>query len=353
MHFRRMCLIITLILMAIPMSATITVTYTPVNTFVFMKGGSPGAEAFKNNQFILPIGTLTFDSDEPYYDPTIFLSDNSTHFWFYGPTSWNPTTGDPTAFRMARVSTIGSKTTMKMLDWGTGGDSLATTDKAITQPQFIAYLYLVSDQPASVYIENAVYDHISGDFGAFTVAIANTSAGHSNGVTLLPVTGTGSANQPTEILQNGSTVIPPLVPYGDPGQPIHFALSLINQQSFPIERAYTGLPPVRIAIAQVSLSNAVPGRPYGVNVTFSDEDVSDKFHVRLDGAYSLSAIEYSLVFGNMLVIKGKPIGWAGMYSGIYTKDIYVTGISETAVQAAPEGQYLDTVTVTITPSDYI
>lgn len=353
MHFKRMCLIIILVLMTGSVSATITVTYTPVNTFLFMKGGSPGAEAFSNNQFVLPIGTLTFDSDEPYYDPTIYLSDNSTHFWFYGPTIWNPTTGDPTAFRMARVSTIGSNTTMKMLDWGTGGDSLATTSMAITQTRFIAYLYLVSDQPASVYIENAVYDHTSGDFGAFTVAIANSSAGHSNGVTLLPVIGTGSATEPTEILQGGSTAIPPLVPYGDPDQPMQFALSLINQQDFLIEDAYTGLPPVRIATAQVTLTHAVPGRLYGVNVTFTNTDASEKFYVFLDGNPLQAAIEYSLVFGTTVVEKGKPIPWNGMSTGIYEREILVTGISEFIVQSAPQGPYSDTVTITITPSDYI
>lgn len=349
-----MCLIITLILMANSVSATITVTYTPVNTFVFMKGGSPGAEAFKSNKFVLPIGTLTFDSDEPYYDPTIYLSDNSTHFWFYGPTSWNPTEGGPTAFRMARVSTIGSKTTMEMLDWGTGGDSLATTNNmAITQPQFIAYLYLVSDQDASVYIENSVYDHISGDFGAFTVAIANTSAGHSNGVTLLPVEGTGSATQPTDILIGGITAIPPPVPYGDPDQPMNFALSLINQQPFAIEHAYAGLPPVRIATAQVTLTNAVPGRSYGVNVTFTNNEVSEKFHIHLDGDPLQAAIEYSLVFGTAAVEKGKPIPWKDMNSGLYVRDIWVTGISQNTAQAAPQGNYSDTVTITITPTDYI
>lgn len=349
-----MCLIITLILMANSVSAAITVRYTPVNTFVFMKGGSPGAEAFESNKFVLPIGTLTFDSDEPYYDPTIYLSDNSTHFWFYGPTIWNPTTGDPTAFRMARVSTIGSKTTMKMLDWGTGGDSLATTNNmAITQPQFIAYLYLVSDQDASVYIENSVYDHTSGDFGAFTVAIANTSAGHSNGVTLLPVEGTGSATQPTDILIGGITAIPPLVPYGDPDRPISFALSLINQRAFDIERAYTGLPPVHIATAQVTLSNAVSGRTYGVNVTFTNNDLSDKFHVHLEGNPLQAAIEYSLVFGTTEVEKNQPIPWKNMTTGIFERDILVTGISEFAVQSAPQGPYTDTVIVTITPSDFI
>ena len=106
-----------------------------------------------------------------------------------------------------------------------------------------------------------------------------------------------------------------------------------------------------LAIAQVAVvPNSTASPPYGVNIKF--EPASGQiFSLNLGGDKTISGIPYSLYFLGDTVPIGEQIPWNGMTAGNNQQTISVTGINSGTAKAAPEGDYSDTIMVTITPID--
>ncbi|MGH0051786.1 MAG: hypothetical protein ACQ5SW_00150, partial [Sphaerochaetaceae bacterium] len=134
--------------------------------------------------------------------------------------------------------------------------------------------------------------------------------------------------------------------YENPNNPlpsVEYLFSIINETEFSIQDAY-GTNKVLIAEAHLTLHNAKNGQPYGVEVTFRDEERSQFFNLHLNGQHSLFPITYYLLFGGETVIAGVPLDWTELSSNTPNlRSIEVTGIQETLAELAPAGQYRDTI----------
>lgn len=65
-----------------------------------------------------------------------------------------------------------------------------------------------------------------------------------------------------------------------------YLLSILDETNFSIENAY-GAEKTKIAGAQLTLQNAESGKPYGVEVTFSNSVGNQLFSLHLDGHRTL------------------------------------------------------------------
>ncbi|MGE4454286.1 MAG: hypothetical protein AB7D92_07090 [Sphaerochaeta sp.] len=371
---RKQMLILVIALLLFPLSALLSdvqVTYEPVSRLKFEKGPYP----FTTSHFVLKIGTITFTStDNSLFDPTLFALDTPIHFGFTGPVTWYEQNGQPvyvqqeTLFRMASVSTIKGQTGWNYMhsddfqhglaDWKNGN---------INTNPFIAEIYLVSEQSASIYPDYAsdpsthgeYYTQTSGSFGGFNVVVADNNSGHYNGYEYVPVNGEeipedGSPpSSDTPFLEGGGTSPPPVI-YENPDNPlpnVGYLLSIIEEPMFSIQDAY-GINKTKIAEAHLTLQNAVSGSTYGVLVTFSDAEGSSIFSLHLDGERGLYPIPYQLLFNGEPVTGSVPLAWDGLSTtGINTRWIEVTGINQNRAEMAPSGVYLDTITIQIEPKD--
>ncbi len=352
----------------------VQVTYEPVSVLKFEKGPIP----FDAQHFVVQIGTLTFTStDNSLFDPTIFALDTPIHFGFTGPVTWYEQNGQPVYveqetlfFRMASVSTIKGSTGWNYMHSGDFQHGLADWYNGnINTNPFVAKIYLVSDQPASIYPDYAsdpsnhgeYYTQTTGSFGGFNVVVAENNSGHYNGYEYVPVNGQEIPEDGTPpstvipFLEGGGNTPPPII-YENPDNPlpnVGYLLSILDETNFSIQNAY-GTDKTKIAEAQLALQNAQSGKTYGVEVTFSNSVGSQTFSLHLDGQRTLFfAIPYRLLFGGEPVTGSvPPLDWVGLTSNDQNfRMIEVTGIDQSRADMAPAGLYQDTITISITPKD--
>ncbi len=358
---------ILLIFSGVSLWATITATYVADSNLYFTTGadinstitGSP----FAANAFAAHLGTLTFNiSNNQLFDPSLVNMTATNNFSFEGPMTWyNDSSGNPvysqqtSTGRICAVSTINGVTSYKEI-WGADGEEPLTDHNGnLNVSEFVVILYLMSYQTADHYKPGGLYTLTSGTLGSFNVAVANNGGGIYNSQTYVSVNGQAvptDGSTPPTVDMVPDTVTP--LPYVDPDHPlphVDYFLSIINNNSFSISNAF-GILTTPVATAQVAVvpnSSATP--PYGVNIAFSDANNSQSFSLNLEGNKNLYSIPYTLKFLSHEVVGGEQILWNGMSEGNNQQTISVTGINSGTANAAPEGDYSDTITVTITPVD--
>ena len=352
-------LILSLIILSLP--SAIIATYTPASSLSFTTGTTP----FSATDFVAHLGTLTITATagEPLYQPSLVNVQISNTFQFTGPVTWwsqgNPPVpvyqNQSTVFYFAAVTTELGVTSYRKL-WGSGGTApLTTTEGDLGVSVFEVRFYFLSDQAASIYKPGALYTMTSGTIGSFNVAVAPNDQGiynqqsnniyvSINGQTIPP--GGGPPQDPPTVIPPGT----PALPYGDPPDNATYGFSILEEQAFSLPDGYQAST-TKIASAQLNLSDTLVGRTYGVDITFSKLPGSTSFALRPTGSPSVYAIPYQLKFLGQAVVKDVSMPWTPLSDGVNTQNIYITGISSVVAKAAPSGDYMDTIVVTITPID--
>ncbi len=361
MRKRYLALLVLLGLTLLPLAAAIVATYTPSPSLSFTTGTTP----FAPTDFVAHLGTLTITATatETLYQPSLVNVQISNTFQFSGPVTWynHWQTGLPvyqtqtTIFYFAAVTTELGVTGYRKL-WGSGGTApLTTTEDALGVSVFEVKFYFLSDHDASIYKPGAVYTMTSGTIGSFNVAVAPNDQGiynqmsnniyvPINGQTIPP--GGGPPQDPPSVIPPGT----PALPYGDPPDNAIYGFSILEEQAFSLPDGYSASA-TKIAKAELNLSNTTTGTTYGVDIEFSKLPGSSYFELRPTGNPSLYAIPYQLKFLGQAVVKDVSIPWTPLADGVNTQNIYITGISPVVAKAAPSGDYMDTIVVTITPID--
>ncbi len=358
MHMRTMrnlCLLC-LLLVAAPLLAGVTATYTAEPSLHFQQGFSP----LNTSKLVAHLGTITISTTEnQLFDPNLVNVNLSTTFQFSGPLTWynDWNTNLPvyetqtTNFVLYAVSDVRGVVQVNALNQGDGSQPLRTESGNLSVKFFTAELYLVSEQDWVHYKPGANYTWVSGTMNGFLLGVAKNGSGYWDGNDILVSVNGGQPGETTLLLAGGSTTPQP-VPYGEPVSEVSYLLTIIDEQSFSIANAY-GAQSVRVARAQLTLANTLPNTNYGVSVVFSNTTNTSNFSLHLDGLEGTYAIPYTLLFNANPVRGGIPETWTNLSEGTYTKDILVTNIDATKAEMAPAGLYSDTITVNITPNDTI
>ena len=325
--------------------ADITVQYTPSSYLYFTRGSMP----FAQNDFVAKLGTLVFTNPDGdiIEDPMLLTFHGDMRFRFEGRMDNGVESSE---FRLA--STWGeSSGQWRYLD--NQNSHLMVENMELTNSTYSMGIYLISTQGANRYFEGEIYTWKSGIFGAFNLQIQDEDDQNNN--IYVPVNGQEiedgqTPSTTTSFLQPGETIPENPIPYGDPIEQVDYLLSIIQEQSFPIESAYDG-PPVEVAKAQLMLQNATVGIPYEVIITFRNEQNSPNFHLHLNNDAELYAIPYTLLFGTRGVTGGIPLTWEDLVPHENTMPLFITGIDRTQAEAAIAGSYVDTIWVEITAND--
>ncbi len=221
----------------------------------------------------------------------------------------------------------------------------------ITDNPFIIDLFLVSHQPASLYIENESYTLASGALGSFNVKVSQDSD-HNNRV-FVPVNGQnippGGAPpaDPIPIPEAGSGTPIPDIPYGDDPVPVMFQINILENSPFVLSQAYNN--DVKVATAELIVVNGESGQTYGVEVKFTNPQNANTFSLRPQDKPNGYAIPYRLKFGSINNVVGNTLyDWNNLSpTGGNSRDIKVYDISRSVVENAPAGTFEDTILVEI------
>ena len=212
--------------------------------------------------------------------------------------------------------------------------------------------FLVSYNPARVFIENEKYTHESGTVGTFSISFSSENIDFWN-ADFDPVVGeNGQTLLEQPYLESGAIIPEEEIPYGDPTEYSHYDFTIIdNQDHFDLFSAI-GNKTAYLATAQVIVSNINATNTYGMTLAFTNQTNTDPFKMSLVGGSGSHYIEYKLFFNNTMVVPGIPIDWnEPVVNGTFIKAIEVTQIQESAVENLLEGTYSDTITVNLTPKD--
>ncbi|WP_319756075.1 hypothetical protein [uncultured Sphaerochaeta sp.] len=344
MRIKRQISALLFFLVANILSADITVNYTPSPYLYFERGNAP----FSQNDFVAKLGTLVFNNPEGdvIQDPLLLSYNGDLQFTFTGEMDHNRP--EESNFRLA--STWNNK--WRYIDNQTShllkNENLQLTDTSVS-----IGIYLISTQKANRYIEGAIYTWESGTFGSFNLQIQDEDDQNNN--VYVPVNGQEIIEgQPpsstTSLLDPGETIPDDPIPYGDPIEQVNFLLSIVQEETFPIEEAYIGSQ-IQVAEAQLMLQNALEGFPYAVNITFRNAQNNPDFYLRLNNVEIPYAIPYTLLFGTREVTGGVPLLWEDILAPFSSIPIFIAGIVKMQAEAAVAGIYKDTIFVEITPID--
>ena len=350
-------LIIMLLISLIPLQAAIEVEYEPEYYLIFRKGNDVPTSSFSPTGFnaskiVAHIGTITITAteNEPIIRPILEGYGTTNEFVFRGPLSgWGGGIHD-TGFQIYGVST--TRRTPFGVWFGSGGGEFILESGTVAANPYVVELFFRGFQNSNLYILGEDYVMVEGSLGSFNVKLKPADSWDYYYVPIngqeIPPDGS-PPDDPEPIPVGGSGTSIPSVPYGvDPPELIH-QFSIIQDEPFTISDAYGQSNQVRIGIAQVTLQNAVQGGTYGVEITFSSNQGMQDFQMHLQGDPSYPFIPYELKFLGQQVTKGEAIPWTPLSIPITEENIYVTNISSTIAEAAPSGNYSDTIIVEITP----
>lgn len=349
---------IILILLGVPLFSAVEASYFPEPSLRFYRAYNYGPffmEADPNASnadfFVAHLGTLIFTStDGKLFNPTMINIATNINFTFRGMMDNGE---ENSIFRLASAYRKNNSEEWVRLDHGNDVNSLTNTQGNLNTSNFEVRLYLLSDQPASRYVYNAIYTWVSGSFGGFNIQVKKDQ--NVNDYTYVPVNGQivpsdGTAPSVPEPMLVGGATDPKPLPYGDLVYNTEYLFSIQNVRSFALSSAYgTKLAP--IATANLELVQTDPNKDYGVNVKFSNQTGSDIFRLHLQDTQGIQyLIPYTLTFGGSQVVPNVDMPWSGLdTANPNTKEIGVTGINPNIAERGPEGNYMDTIEVYISP----
>lgn len=349
-------LIIMLLISLIPLQAAIEVQYEPEYYLIFRKGNDVPTSSFSPTGFnaskiVAHIGTITITAteNEPIIRPILEGYGTSNNFVFNGPlTGWGGGYHD-TGFQIYGVST--TKRTPFGVWFGSGGGEFILESGTVNANPYVVELFFLGNQNSNLYILGADYVMVDGSLGSFNVKLKPADSWDYYYVPVngqeIPPDGT-PPEEPIPIPVGGAGVPIPTVPYGvDPPELIHL-FTILQDDPFPIHDAYGPSKQVRVGKAQITMQNAVQGGIYGVHITFSSNQGGPEFQLHLQGEPTYPFIPYELKFLGQKVNKGQAIAWSPLGIPFTSEDIFVTNISESMAEAAPSGNYSDTILVEIT-----
>lgn len=216
--------------------------------------------------------------------------------------------------------------------------------------------YLISNNNASIFIEDETFTHVSGTtVGTFYVSYLTDKDTGFWGNNNIPIQGEDGQPIPAQpYLESGTATPQEEIPYGDPPDNVHYEFSIFNEQPIELLSA-CGTEKAQAATAQVTVSNGDPSKSYGITLTFTNLNNTPPFKMTLsDNLPDPPSIAYQLFFNDTLVTApGGSADWDNLSNSTFTKHIYVTGVNETTANSLPQGTYKDIVYVSITPNDTI
>lgn len=338
------------------LSATVTATYTtyPLHFQTFTNYHNVTCGGIGTNHYpdkmAVHLGRYVINTGSDTVRNLKLTTNNSSQIYFEGHTNWNPNRIDRVGFRVVTILHYNSQTTAGHIDWGGGINPINPINTPMTG-QIIVDFLLVSYNEATVFIPNETYTHVSGSIGVFDVSFS-TSESDFNSAPYTPMVDPGGDPIPTQPYLDGGTIVPEEdVPYGDPPDNVVLTFTILNEQSFELHKAYSGLS-TEVATAQITLTKVPPNKTYGVILTFTNATNTAPFRMRLQESMpNPPTIEYRLRFNNQVLDPGDSAAWENLTNGTFTKNIEVTGINPTVGQACLSGSYRDTVYVTIVPID--
>lgn len=344
------------------LSAQILVDYQPSDSLVFEIGSSP---LFPDRNMIAYLGSMSFSAtnNSALFDPTFMqVSQVTSGISFSGDRYSYTDNGIPKynqgsfGFRIVAVTTFtGGNVTKQDITISPGTPMIPNSSGNQLNKIIDIKLYLVSWETNMNAIARLGSSYVltSNNLGTFNIATAKSGSGYYNGFSYASINGqTVPANGAPSTGQAYSNTLITSIPYGAAPPQAEYLLSIIDENSFTITSAYGGLS-TRIARAKLFLSNTQPNQQYGIDIMFSNRINSAHFALHLDNDQSLYAIPYTLLFNGQEVEGGKSIRWEDLVSDDNFKDIMITKVDSTKADMAPAGEYFDTITVTITPSDTI
>jgi hypothetical protein len=342
----------------VPLGADANASYVPDSYLFFTTGTTP----FNSSQFVAHLGTLTLYIQDVHgnqlFDPLLVDLTATSNLSFIGPVISNGTYSQQTTFgQLCAVTKVKNKplsyTVFSQVD---GTQSLSHESGNFNTSEFVAELYILADLSSSYYKPGSLCYSNGGTLGTFNVAININGGGNTSNLEYVSVNGqsipeSGPPTSTTPISTNTAVSLP----YVDPDNPysiVEYLFSIIEETSFNLEDAF-GSYSTTIAKAQIQLSNATAGTTYEVQITFDDSVGSQDFCLNLNGDKSLYGIDYTLKFFSQYVGGGVSITGDGLSEGVNQENILITGINETEANLAIEGEYKDTLTVSITPVDTV
>jgi len=337
--------------------ADITATYSPQSYLVFKLGPDISttltpSNTFASNKLVAHIGTLEITAvDEglmrPYLVPTGF----DRPYMFRGQfNTWGGGIHD-TEFYVYAYTSLSSSPFPLWLE--NGSEALAGySNTVIGVNPFVVDFFFVSHHDAQYYEPGELYELVGGTLGGFNVTkLGYNDKGKWIHVYIpvnnqeLPEDGSPPV-EPIPIIGNVLGAPIPSIPYGDNPPQILYDLSIVDVASFSLEQAYSGNPPVPIAICQLTLQNA-NGTDNAVQITFTSSLSLSSFYLHHADSSIMHVIPYTLYFLGEPVIGGEPISWESLGNGLNEEAISVGNINPLHAESAPEGPYSDTIIVEV------
>lgn len=349
---KRMLLTLLLILPSL-LAAGVIATYTtyPLHLESYNSIYAGKYEGIGTNHYqdlmAMHMGRCTIDTGGETLQNLALFSNISNEFSFSGRTWWNPQSLTSLGFHAVAILKYESQLYNSNLNQGYK-NPINPTDTSMTGDITIDF-YLISYNPASVFIENEAYSHTSGTIGTFSVSFSTGDEDFWN-AEWEPVV--DESNQPIPAqpyLGSGEETPEESVPYGDPKFHSSFVI-LNNEEEFDISKAI-GKKKAYIATAQVTISNADTTKPCGVRLTFTNQTNTDTFMMRHEDESVSQTIAYKLFFNGSTIDSGDSADWDDLSNGVFSEPIKVTQIKKSDVDNLLEGAYRDTITVTLTPKD--
>lgn len=275
--------------------AEITVTYVPKSYFNFKKGSEIQTNltplgTFSADKLVAHLGTLTITAvDEQLRRPLIHPYGFTTNLFLTGPfTDWGG--GDQsTEFYLWAYSSV-SPTPFTL--WLHTTDALVDySENIINVNPFVVDIFLVSHWSSSLYEVGSSYVLSPGSLlGSFNVSTLVIGPQGSRTDVFRPVNGqeipspTTPPSDPIPIVGSGEPGFPPTPPppiiYGeDPPDPEYLLTIVQADDTFEIEDAYIGKPPVEIARLQLTLHHVTAANPK-VDISFASTVNASGFLLR-------------------------------------------------------------------------
>lgn len=351
---KKLLLLIYLCLLSSLLVAGVIATYSTYplklesyNSIYLNKYGGTGTNHYQN-MMAMHMGRFTIDTQGQTVRSFALLSNISNEFQFYGPTTWNPNTGNTLGFHGVAILKYGSQLYNSNLNQG-NVNPINPTNTPMSGTITIDF-YLISYNPDTVFIPESTYTHQSGTVGNFAVSYSSENIDFWN-AHFTPVTGPDGQPVPQQPYLDSGTATPiAAVPYEDPTDPI-FDFSIIEvQESFKLNKAY-GSKRALVAKAQVIVTNADASNPAGVTLTFTNETNTGFFALKHTEDPDLNTIPYKLYFNGVTLDPGDSVDWDGLVNATYIKDIEVTQIPQSYGNNLVAGTYRDTIIVNLTPKD--
>lgn len=350
-------------------SAAITSDYEQEVDLQFAYGAPPVLQAFSSadtaiasTHFVALLGTLTVTTDgNTLFDPALVDMSFNTNLYIEGyirPNSVSIQYSQQIPVYIRAISVAKNKVIKSAIIVG-GNLTLGNNPGNVLggSDALLVYLVLVNVPPSIDYFIPGTTYRLSESSNVGSFALEATSGGNTPVEDVL-IAVNGSTPQDDAPFIGTGTGTPPPIPYeGDFDFTHSFDFTILsNPASFIISDALSGLKPV-IASLQLQVINALPGNEYSVSIAFSGKDQSG-FTLHLDGNLAKYGIPYRLFWGTEEIITNQLMTWRELFTqnstmAVALKQISLSITDVAAVDAAPEGDYQDIVTVIIIPLDSI